>query len=116
MLPGGGMTPMEAPMNLSYSYRRGSTLPRRLFHVDVTLWNAMDQATTFAYQVTAPDALSAEEVVGKVLRPNPAVARFRFDLMREVFTDAWNGERGAYCAAEVLVPDTFRHALSVNHR
>jgi hypothetical protein len=103
-------------MNLTYAYRRSSTLPRRTFHVDVTLWSAMDQSTTFAYTVTAPDALSAEEVVGKVLRPNPAIARFRFDLMREVFTDAWNSERGTYSAAEVLVPDTFRHVLTVRHR
>lgn len=109
-------TPLDAPMRLTFAYRRASTLPRRTFHVDVTLYNAMDQATTFAYQVIAPDALSAEEVVGRILRPNAAICRFRFDLMREVFVDAWNAERGTYSAAEVLVPDTFRHVLTVSHR
>jgi len=104
------------PMNLAYTYRRSSNLPRRTFHVDVTLTNHMGQDASFAYTVTAPDALSAEQVVRNVLVGNPAVHQFRFDLMREVFTDAWNGERGTYSAVEVRVPDTFRHALTVTHR
>jgi hypothetical protein len=103
-------------MNLTYAYRSSSTLPRRTFHVDVTLWNVVDASTTFAYTVTAPDALSAEQVVRNVLAPNPAIAQFRFDLMREVFVDAWNSERGSHSAVEVIVPDTFRHALTINHR
>jgi hypothetical protein len=87
--------------SMTFRFKRSSTLPRRTFHVDVTV-NGEPCATT----VTAPDAVAAEAVVRAALTTREDVTSFSFDFMREVITD-WERK------VTVRVPDTFRHAVTV---
>jgi len=88
-------------MKLTWRYKRGSKLPQRTFVVNVTVNGEPD-----LFEVTAPDALAAEQLVRQLLNDAPNVEAFRFDLIREVRLD-W--ERKPI----VSVPDTFRWAITV---
>lgn len=93
-------------LTLQYPYvRRNSTLPRRTFHVDLTV-----DARHVACQAVAPDALAAEQVVRKHLPLlEPGLGSFQFDLVREVTSD-YDRKVG------VRVPVTFERVLEVTYR
>lgn len=94
-------------LTLIYPYvrRNQSTLPRRLFHVDLTV-----DGRHVACQVTAPDAIAAEGVVRKHLPLlEPGLGTFQFDLIREVTSD-YDRKVG------VRVPVTFERVLEVTYR
>lgn len=95
-------------LTLQYPYvRRNSTLPRRTFHVDLTV-----DARHVACQVVAPDALAAEQVVRKHLPLlEPGLGSFQFDLVREVGPVASYDHR-----MTVHVPVTFERVLEVTYR
>jgi hypothetical protein len=105
-------------VNLTYPYRSTSTLPRRTFIVSASIapvgtggrLRATDPIT-----VTAPDAVAAETVARVALSRDGNITSFRFDLVREV-TTVYNPATGRYDAPMVVVPDTFRHTLTVTHR
>lgn len=99
-------------MYVTYPYRRDSGLPRRSFVVNVSLLVAQARREYLAIEVTAPDALSAEGVVRKLLNSFDHVTAYSFDLVREIDM-CWNTESGRYDAPLVRVPVTFEGRLSI---
>lgn len=68
---------------LNFSYFRNSTLPRREFLVDASVWTG-DTETDVQYAVTAPDRLEALRLVRRDLTRKDSVTSFRMEMVREV--------------------------------
>ena len=94
-----------------YPYKRGSTLPRRTFIVNVTV----NHRDALAVEVTAPDANAAEQVVRNALNASDGVTGFSFDLIREV-EYAYNSDTGRYDAPVIRVPTLFEGRITVTNR
>jgi hypothetical protein len=76
---------------LSYKYKKNSTLRHRDFHVDVRIWFADDSDQYATYQVDAPDAVMAYEVVRRHLDLDLGLNRFMVESIREVIM-VWHGD------------------------
>jgi hypothetical protein len=75
---------------LTYKYKKNSTLRHRDFIVDVRIWfTDGDQYAT--YQVDAPDAVMAYEVVRKHLDLDLMLDKFMVESIREVIL-VWKGD------------------------
>lgn len=78
-------------MNLTFKYKRNSTLPRRTFIVNVD-WLTADGTIAVKYDVTAPDALAAEAVARKRITANLRPGeRFMVTMLREVVAN-WDDQ------------------------
>lgn len=76
---------------LTYKYKKGSTLRHRDFLAVVHIWHA-DGTDRFGYwQVDAPDAIMAYEVVRKHVDLDLGINKFMVDSIREV-VQVWHGD------------------------